>query len=206
MLATGCNPPAHSKSVLNPPPLEVRAPRVPATSFPASLLGAESRRRPSHSKSTVAGSNPFRALATRNTRRRRWANPKYWASKVRQAIALWGPYTQPAFGHLPPGETSSTSSPARPARKHPNALVLSLRTPGTFSQTMMQGGFPALARTWSIASASSIKRRVNWPRSSFKPARMPATLYAWHGVPPTSTSGASISPDSTRAASLVISP
>ncbi len=35
---------------------------------------------------------------------------------------------------------------------------------------------------------------------------MPATLKAWQGVPPTSTSGAGILPESTMAARRVMSP
>src|SRR5690606_31263670 len=133
-------------SAVPPPSLPrcatLRAAR-PADPSRASRLGAESLRTPSHSKSTVAGSNPSRALATTNTRRRRCAKAKYWASRVRQAIARRGPYTAPAFAHLPPGARSGSSSPARPARKHPKALSLVERTPGTFSQKTIAGGRPS---------------------------------------------------------------
>jgi len=188
-----------------PPPAVLREGMVGAT-FPASLLGAESRRTPSNSKSTAAGSNPSRALATTNTRLRRWARPKYWASRTRHATALWGPNTQPASVHLPPGGTSGSFSPASPAKKHPKALSLVLRTPGTFSQTTMLAGFPPADRTWSIALAISQNVRERLPRASSKDLRRPATENAWHGVPPHKISGASTSPDSMRAGSVVMSP
>ncbi|CQT75324.1 Uncharacterised protein [Salmonella enterica subsp. enterica serovar Typhi] len=60
-------------------------------SFPSPLLGAIFRRTPSNSKSTVAGSRSVRALATTNTRRRRCATPKYWASRILQATFRCGP-------------------------------------------------------------------------------------------------------------------
>ncbi|KUR48091.1 hypothetical protein PST407_02350 [Pseudomonas syringae pv. tomato] len=193
-------------SVPKPPPPEARAARVPVTSCPSPRRGAVSRRTPSRSKSTAMGSRSARALATRNTRRRRWARPKYWASRIRHAIVLLGPYTQPASFHRFPGGCSSQSSPASAPRKHPKALPLSERTPGTFSQTMMLSGWLRLVRTWSTASASSTYLMVRAPRGSSMPWRIPATLNAWHGVPPTRTSGASILPASTRAPSLVMSP
>lgn len=151
--ATGRKCPAQAWSTSLPPSV-LR--RVPAVAFcPAPLLGAVSRRRPSNSKSTCAGSNPSRALATTKTRRRRWATPKNWASRTRQAIALWGPYTQPASFHFPPGGCSSLLSPASAPRKQPKALSLELRTPGTFSQTVTTDCFPRRARAESMASARS---------------------------------------------------
>ena len=120
---------------------------VRVTSCPSPRRGAVSRRTPSRSKSTSVGSNPSRALATTNTRRRRWARPKYWASRTRHAIVLLGPYTQPASCHFFPGGCSSQSSPASAPRKHPKAFPLSLRTPGTFSRTMTLAGFRWPART-----------------------------------------------------------
>ncbi|MCY1369154.1 hypothetical protein D9M69_561750 [compost metagenome] len=178
----------------------------PARSCPSPRRGGESRRTPSDSKSTAQGSNPARALATTNTRRRRWARPKYWASSTRHAAVRVGPYTQPASVHLPPAGWSASDSPTRAPRKQPNALPLSERTPGTFSQTTMEAGFPARVLTRSAASASSTYLMVRAPRGSARPSRMPATLKAWQGVPPTRTSGAMMLPTSTCRASLVMSP
>lgn len=47
---------------------------------------------------------------------------------------------------------------------------------------------------------------VSAPRGSARPSRIPATLKAWQGVPPTRMSGAGIFPASTMALSLVMSP
>ena len=179
---------------------------VAAMSCPWPRRGGVSRRTPSRSKSTSSGSNPARALATTNTRRRRWAKLKYWASKIRHATVRVGPYTQPASFHLPPGGWSSSDSPTRAPRKQPNALPLSERTPGTFSQRQTASGSFRRVRTWSIASRSSTYLIVRAPRGSARPSRMPATLKAWHGVPPTSASGAGILPASTMAARRVMSP
>ena len=198
-------PPSRSKSVPRPPPAVLRLGMVGAI-FPASLLGAVSRRTPSNSKRTAVGSNPSLALATTNTRRRRWATPKYWASVTRHATALLGPSTAPAFVHLPPGATSGSSSPASPARKQPNALSLVLRTPGTFSQKTMVGCSPRTDRAESISLAISQKVKERLPRASSKDLRRPATENAWHGVPPQKTSGASISPLRMRSAIFVMSP
>lgn len=66
---------------------------VPATSCRAFLHGGVFRRRPSNSKRILRGSAPSLGHATRNTRLRRWANPKYWASRTRHAIDLRGPST-----------------------------------------------------------------------------------------------------------------
>lgn len=169
-------------------------------------LGAESRRTPSDSKRTAAGSNPARALATTNTRRRRWAKPKCWASRIRHATARAGPSTRPASDHLRPGGWSSQPEPASFPRKQPKALSAVERTPGTFSQKTMAGCWPRADRTVSIASASSQKVRERLPRASSSDRRRPATLNAWHGVPPHSRSGASISPASTRSGSVTMLP
>lgn len=173
---------------------------------PASRLGGESRRTPLNSKRTRAGSNPFRELATTNTRRRRWAKPKNWASMIRHATARPGPYTQPASVHLPPAGCSSQPEPASAPKKQPNALSLEERTPGTFSHTTMHPSFPAAARTSSIASAISTKVMVRFPRVSARPSRRPATLNAWQGVPPVKSSGADTSPERMRSGSAFMSP
>ena len=198
-------PPSRSKSVPRPPPPVLREGIVGAT-FPVSLLGAVSRRTPSNSKRTAAGSKSALALATTNTRRRRWATPKYWASRTRHATALWGPNTQPAFVHFPPAGSSGNSSPASPAKKHPNALSLVLRTPGTFSQKTMQGWAPRTDLVVSIALAISQKVKDRLPRASSKDLRSPATENAWHGVPPQNRSGASTSPLKMRSGKVVMSP
>lgn len=188
------------------PPLSARSVRALATLCPVSLLGGESRRTPSYSRRTAAGSNPSRALATTKTRLRRWAKPKYWASRTRHATVLWGPCTTPASVHLPPGGTSGSSSPASPARKQPKALSLVESTPGTFSQKTMDAAIPALRRTESIASAISQKMSDRFPRASLRDRRRPATLNAWQGVPPQNTSGASTSPKRMRVGKVVMSP
>lgn len=188
------------------PPNAAPVPAHSVTSFRASLLGAVSRRTPSNSKRTAAGSNPSRALATTNTRRRRWATPKYWASKMRHATALWGPYTQPAFVHLLPDGMIGSSSPASAPRKQPKALSLVLRTPGTFSQKTTEGAIPVVIRWMSIAFAISQKVKERFPLASSRELRRPATLNAWQGVPPQNTSGASTSPDRMRSGSVVMSP
>jgi len=182
----------------------LRAGMVGAT-FPASLLGAVSRRKPPNSKRTAAGSNPSLALATTNTRRRRWAKPKYWASKMRHAAVLRGPETQPASGQ-PSGAYRGSSPPHSCARKHPKALSLVERTPGTFSQKTMVAGNPRTDRDSSMASAISQKVKERFPRASASDWRLPATLNAWQGVPPQKRSGASTSPLLMRSGKVVISP
>jgi len=178
-----------------------------AALFPAFLLGAESRRRPSHSRRTEAGSNPARALATTNTRRRRWASPKYWASRTRQATVRWGPATTPALVHpVAANGSMAVSQPASAERKQPKALSAVLRTPGTFSQKTMAGSSPRADRTWSIAFAISQKVRDRLPRASSRDFRNPATENAWHGVPPQNRSGASTSPARIISGRRVISP
>ena len=170
--------------------------------FPTSLLGAISLRKPSNSKRISAGSNPSLALAITNTRFLRWASPKYWASRTRHATVLLCPNTTPAFVHRFPDGLSSLSPPASLARKQPKALSFVLRTPGTFSQKIMAG----LSRLLSIASAISQKVNVKFPLASSRDCLLPATLNAWHGVPPQSISGASISPFKIFSGNNVISP
>lgn len=70
----------------------------------------------------------------------------------------------------------------------------------------MQGCFLCFARIKSIALRILTKTKVKLPRSSSRLPRRPATENAWQGVPPTNTSGASISPTRILAVSLVISP
>lgn len=173
---------------------------------PVSRLGAVSRRTPSNSKRTAAGSKSALALATTNTRLRRWATPKYWASRTRHATVLWGPYTQPAFVHFSPDGMSGSSSPASAPRKQPKALSLVERTPGTFSQKMTPAGSRRRDRTWSTALAIPTKVSERLPRASSSELRRPATENAWHGVPPQNRSGASTSPDKMRSGSCVMSP
>ena len=202
VLAIKCPAFAWSTSL---PPSVLR--RVPAgASSPFFRRGAESRRTPSNSKRTRAGSNPFLELATTNTRRRRWAKPKNWASMVRHATARRGPYTQPASVHLPPAGCSSQPEPVSAPKKQPNALSLEEKIPGTFSHTTMHPSFPAADRTSSIASAISTKVMVRFPRVSASPSRRPATLNAWQGVPPVNSSGADTSPERMRPGSAVMSP
>jgi hypothetical protein len=77
---------------------------------------------------------------------------------------------------------------------------LVLRTPGTFSQKMMEG------RCSSIASAISQKVSERLPRSSSSERRKPATLNAWQGVPPHRMSGTSTAPERIRSGRRVMSP
>src|SRR3989344_4846477 len=51
-----------------------------------------------------------------------------------------GPDTQPACAHFSPGGSSARRSPASAPWKCPKALLRSLSTPGTFSQTSVAGG------------------------------------------------------------------
>src|SRR5690606_33056730 len=108
-----------------------------------------------------------------------------------QAICLCGPYTQPAFGHFFPAGCSSHPSPDNAPKKQPKALSEVLSTPGTFSQTTMDGLSPRISLVESISFANLTNSRLNCPRSSFKEFLNPATENAWQGVPPTRTSGAS---------------
>lgn len=66
-----------------------------------------------------------------------------------------GPDTQPACAHRSPGGWSARLSPASAPRKCPKALLRSLRTPGTFSQTSVAGERRSWWRIWSMALASS---------------------------------------------------
>lgn len=115
-----------------PPPFADSVSTTSVTSFRVSRLGAEFRRTPSDSNNTFEGSK-FPEPATTNTRRRRWATPKYWASRTRHAIEREGQNTAPAFVHFPPVGRSGTFSPASLPRRHPKALVRSDSRPGTFS-------------------------------------------------------------------------
>ena len=74
---------------------------------------------------------------------------------ARQAMRRRGPDTQPACAHFCPGGSSARLSPANAPRKCPKALLRSLRTPGTFSQTSVAGGRRSWRRVWSMAFASS---------------------------------------------------
>lgn len=206
MDVSGTIPPPRSKSVPRPPPPFVLALRVPVISagptspplvavlfaplLPArpsivgailscvSRLGGESRRMLSNSNNISAGSALSPKQKTRNRRARRWAKPKYWASRMRHAAVPRGPETTPALSH-PAGGVMASSAPTSPASKQPKALSSVERTPGTFSQRVILG---------RIACTTSIKRRVRLPRSSRSDFRKPATLNAWQGVPAISKS------------------
>ena len=120
---------------------------------------------------------------------RRWAKPKYWASRHRQATALRGPRATPASVHRRL-ETRGRSDPARPARKHPKALSWELKMPGTFSQTTRG---PSLPR-WASKIVNCIRKPHESQGSGCRahrpaPWRRPATENDWHGVPPAMTCG-----------------
>ena len=73
----GNSPPSSSVSVPSSPPPRVRAAMLGAGLSPASLRGAESPRRLSGSRRTVAARLQSPRCPTTNTRRRLWATPKY---------------------------------------------------------------------------------------------------------------------------------
>mgnify|MGYP007031245108 CR=1 FL=1 len=200
-----------AKSVMRPPEGPVSKPL--AVPFPAPRLGAGCQ--PLlwmiGSSASATAHLPAPPRASTKTRFRRWAKPKCWASRVRQATHLVGPSTTPALGHfgtclsfdhlqkallLPVGGfgpgSIDPSFPANPAKNAPNALSCVLRTPGTFSQRIQAGSLPAVDRRWSIASARSMNCSVRLPLSSARDCRLPATLKAWHGVPPQSMSASTI--------------
>lgn len=163
-----------AKSVMRPPERPVSKPL--AVPFPVPRLGAGCQPLPSMIGSSASATDhlPAPPRASTKTRFRRWAKPKCWASRVRQATHRLGPSTTPALGHfgtclffahlqkallLPdsgrgPGSIA-WSFPAKPPKKAPKALSLVLKTPGTFSQRIQAGSLPAVDRRWSIASASS---------------------------------------------------
>ncbi len=170
------NPPLVAK--LFAPLLPARPSVVGATLCPASRLGGVSRRRLSNSNSISAGSALSPKQKIRNKRARRWAKPKYWASRMRHAAVPRGPETTPALSH-PVGEWMASSAPTSPARKQPKALSSVERTPGTFSQTVNLG---------RSSCTTSMKRSVKLPRLSDSDLRSPATENAWQGVPAISKS------------------
>ena len=112
----------------------------------------------------------------------------------------------PKFRHCPFSGWIAAGNPARPPKKHPNALSAVDRTPGTFSHTNTVSGFPRRRRCSSIAFAILMYSMVRFPLSSFSDSRSPATLKAWHGVPAMKTSGASSSSFAIRSASVRKSP
>ena len=80
------------------------------------------------------------------------------------------------------------SHPHSPAKKEPKALSSVDKTPGTFSQRILDGSFPASYRISSIASANLTNCSVKFPLSSDNEPLNPAIEKAWHGVPPTNKS------------------
>ncbi len=84
-----------------PPAVAAQVPTTEEALSRGVLPGAGCRGRPSRSKSTSAGSRSLRPLATRNTRLRRWARPKYWASSTRQATRRRGAHTTSVRPPLP---------------------------------------------------------------------------------------------------------
>ena len=56
---------------------------------------------------------------------------------------------------------TGSSRPANPAKKHPNALVLSVNAPSTFSQKKTARPSPHSSRFSSIASIISMYLRVS---------------------------------------------
>ena len=173
-------------------------------SSPAVLRGSKCPRTPARSKS-ISAASMLPVPATTKTRRRRWGTPKYCASRMRQATRRRSD-TTPASVHLPPAGCNAPSDPQSAPRRHPKALSWVLRTPGTFSHTATAGDLPPRRRTTSTASKILTNSKVKFPRASSRLPRRPATENAWHGVPPTSTSGASMSPANIPLMMRVMSP
>lgn len=115
-----------------------------------------------------------------------WGNPKYLASRTRHATLREGPYIIPAFDHFFFGIIFL--NPDKDETKQPNALVLSDKTPSTFSQKTI---VLLSLLSFLILSLDSISTNFNvkLPLSSIKPFFRPARENAWHGVPPQIKSG-----------------
>ena len=126
--------------------------------------GEGCRSQPSHSRRTSAARSDSR-LATRNTLRRRWATPKYRASRVR---------------HETPYPSCSISLRSLPK----SAPLLELKSPGTFSSTSHRG---------RRCSTRSRKVKARLDRLPANPARLPATLRSWQGNPPDQMSASGMS-------------
>ena len=139
------------------PPFAAPLVIVAATPSPLPRPGAGCQRLLSMigSSASATANLPAPPRASTKTRFRRWAKPKCWASKIRQAAHLVGPSTTPALVHPPAGSGMGDVRPTKPPKKAPKALSLVLRTPGTFSQRIQAGSLPAVDRRWSIASARS---------------------------------------------------
>ena len=145
------------------------------------------------SKRAFSGLKSFPPATTYNLRRC-CGRPKYLASRTRHATFLVFPRTSPALGHLPPFTVRTLANPAREEIKQPNAFVLSVKTPSTFSQKTLHLFCPVARRTASLDSIISTNFNVRFPRSSFNPFCHPAREKAWQGVPPQIKSGADILP------------
>ena len=153
--ATTGSCPRLSPPLSTPRPLLVRLGAVGwVTPCPASRLGAISRRMLSNSSSISAGSVPSPKQKTTNKRARRWAKPKYWASRMRHAAVPRGPVATPALLHPAVGAMAS-SAPISPAKKQPKALSAVESIPGTFSHKTARG---------LTACTISTKRKVKFPR------------------------------------------
>jgi hypothetical protein len=128
---------------------------------------------PARSRRIAGSHGPPRRPATK-TRRRRWGTRKYWASRTRQTAPPHGPVATPAPGHPPVG--TGTSAPTKAARTCAKSRPsLEDRLPATFSQSAHSGSSAFRIRM------KSQKRRLCSPS---RPARPPATLRFWQGVPP----------------------
>lgn len=131
-------------------------------------------------------------------RRLRWGTPQYWASCVLHATLHPSPSIPPAFVHFclsgsrgreNPGSAMRTASSST-APKSPNpSLKLLLNAPGTFSQTIYRGRTSSPVRPM-LLSCSLISLTIHIcfmykpERAPARPARFPAMLKSWQGLPP----------------------
>lgn len=131
-------------------------------------------------------------------RRLRCGTPQYWASCVLHATLHPSPSIPPAFVHFclsgsrgreNPGSAMRTASSST-APKSPNpSLKLLLNAPGTFSQTIYRGRTSSPVRPMLLScSLISLTIRIcsmyKPERAPARPARFPAMLKSWQGLPP----------------------
>lgn len=142
------------------PPPPGNALSVPATSSRAFSRGEEFPRTPSDSSNISARPRPPR-LAITNTRRLRWATPKYLLSKVFH-VPIYPSFSNPRM---------------RTAKSRPPLLE---KSPGTFSTTTHCGSSSPTILRYSCHSPLL---------PPAKPRRFPATDRSWQGNPPQMRSG-----------------
>ena len=173
---------------------------------PASPRGSRSPDTPVRSNSISCAVSPPKS-ATSAILRRRWGTPQYCASCTRQAT-LHRPSTsryppqvgQPFAGTSILGASGSTRRIVSSSTAAKSRPLLLLSAPGTFSHTMYLGRISSPDRP-SCLSCSRISFitlicSINRPlRAPARPARLPAMLRSWHGLPPvTHHTGSMVAP------------